>query len=198
MSEILKVFLKHEAGIRRHLMRFCSRASDIDDIVQEAFLRGFAAETRSAIKQPKAYLYQIAKNIALDKLRRNALVLMDSLEDSGDSSLILDEGQAMADEQLDGQRKLAMFAEAVAHLPPQCRKAFMMRHVEGFPYKQIATRMNISVSAVEKHVTVGLVKCDAYLRAHGYEPSEFGAAPMRSAQPLHGADERLADNDDWQ
>lgn len=196
MSEILKVFLKHEAGIRRHLMRFCTRASDIDDIVQETFLRGFAAETRSAIKQPKAYLYQIAKNIALDKLRRNSLVPMDSLEDSGGSSLILDEDQAMADEQLDGQRKLALFAEAVAHLPPQCRKAFMMRHVEGFPYKQIATRMNISVSAVEKHVTVGLVKCDAYLRDHGYEPSEFGAAPVRSTEPEKDADEKLADNDE--
>ena len=196
MSEILKAFLKNEAGIRRHLKRFCPRASDLDDIVQETFLRGFAAETRRPIKEPKAYLYRIARNIALDKARRNSLVPMDSLEDSGGSSLILDENQAMADERLDGQRKLALFAEAVAHLPLQCRKAFLMRHVEGFPYKQIATRMNISVSTVEKHVTVGLLKCDSYLRSHGYEPSEFGSVVKSMPEEAPDASKMTVNKDE--
>lgn len=173
MSEILRIFISNEGGLRRHLRRYCARVEDIDDVLQETFLRGFAADLRSEIQQPKAYLYQIARNIALDRLRRNAVAPMESLEDLGGSSIILDDKQVLADDWLDGRQKLSLFAKAVAQLPAQCRKAFMMRHAEGLPYKQIATRMNISVSAVEKHVTLGLVKCDAYLRAHGYEPGEF-------------------------
>ncbi|MGE0409631.1 MAG: RNA polymerase sigma factor [Amphiplicatus sp.] len=176
MSNILDAFLKNKAAIRRRLGRFCASADDIDDILHEAFLRGFAAETKATISEPKAYLFQIARNIALDRLRKNALAPIESLEDSGGSSLILDEEQVSADEWLEGRQKLMLFTEAVAHLPPQCRKAFLMRHIEGCSYRQIANRMDISVSAVEKHVTSGLVKCDAYLRSHGYKPSDFGAA----------------------
>lgn len=176
MSDILRAFLDNEAAIRRYLSRFSASAQDIDDIVQEAFLRGFAAETRSEISEPKAYLFQIARNIVFEKYRNMKRAPVDHLEDSGGPDLILDEDQVMADEWLDGRRKLAMFAKAVAHLPPQCRKAFLMRRVDGLRYKQIANRMNISVSAVEKHVAVGIVKCNEYLRAHGYHPSEFGGA----------------------
>lgn len=175
MPDILEIFQKNEQAIRRHIHRFCRSADDIDEILQETFLRGFAASTRGAIKEPKAYLFQIAQNIALDRLRKKALVPVDSLEDSGGSSIILDEDQATADAQLDGRRKLTLFAKAVALLPPQCRRAFLLRYMNDYSYKEIANRMNISVSAVEKHVTVGLVKCEQFLRSHGYDPMEFGA-----------------------
>jgi RNA polymerase sigma-70 factor (ECF subfamily) len=179
MPEILDIFLKNEQAIRRHIMRLCRSAADTDEILQETFLRGFAAETKGVVKEPKAYLFQIAKNIALDKLRKNASVPIGSLEDSGGSSLLLDEEQAAADALLDGRRKLALFAKAVAQLPQQCRKAFLLRHVHECSYKQIASRMNISVSAVEKHVTIALMKCDQFLRANGYEPSEFGGKQLQ-------------------
>ncbi len=174
MPDVLEIFLKNEQAIRRHIMRLCRSAADTDEILQETFLRGFAAETKGSISEPKAYLFQIAKNIALDKLRKKASLPIDSLEDSGGSSLLLDEDQAAADTMLDGRRKLALFAKAVAQLPPQCRKAFLLRHVNDYSYKQIASRMNISVSAVEKHVTIALVKCDQFLRANGYDAAEFG------------------------
>ena len=179
MSAILKAFLENEGAIRRFLAGYTKSAEDIEDFTQETFLRGFAAEMRRDIKEPKAYLFQIAKRVALEKFRKSKRAPMDLLEDSGGPDLILDEGQAMADEWLDGRRKLALFARAVAHLPPQCRKAFLMRRVDGLQYKQIANRMNITVSAVEKHVATGTLKCHEFLRAHGYQRSEFGAVDKR-------------------
>lgn len=175
MSAILKAFLKNEGAIRRFLARYTKSADEIEDFTQETFLRGFAAERRHDIKEPKAYLFQIAKRVVFERYRRDKRAPMVLLEDSGGSDFILDEDQAMADEWLDGRRKLALFAKAVAHLPPQCRKAFLMRRIDGLQYKQIANRMNVTVSAVEKHVAAGMLKCNAFLRAHGYHPSEFGA-----------------------
>lgn len=180
MSRILGVFLKNEKALRRYLSRFCASAQDVDDLIQETFLHGFAAELKSDIREPKAFLFRIAKNLVLMDRRKKRHQPAGFLDDSGSADRILDEideTQVAADAWLDGRRKLALFAQAVAHLPPQCRKAFLLRRIEGLQYKHIANRMNISVSAVEKHVTTGLLKCNAYLRSHGYDPSEFGATP---------------------
>lgn len=181
MSEILTAFLRNEAAIRRFLARYKVNAAVIDDMLQETFLRGFAAELKSEIKEPKAYLFQIAKSLMLENVRRNTRAPTQPLEDSGGSDLLLDEDQAAADEWLEGRRKLALFVRAVAELPPQCRKAFLMRRIDGLQYKQIANRMSISVSAVEKHVTTALLKCNAYLRDHGYDPREMADARRASA-----------------
>ncbi len=182
MSRILKIFLENEAAIRRFIGRYSANAQDIEDFTQETFLKGFAAEMRTEIRDPKAFLFKIAKHTALAEFRKNKRAPTDRLEDFGGAELILDEGQSTAIDDLDGRRKLAVFARAVAHLPPKCRKAFLMRRVDGLPYKQIAIRMNISVSAVEKHVTTGLLKCHAYFKERGFELSEFGAAAAKPNQ----------------
>ncbi|PCI64626.1 MAG: RNA polymerase subunit sigma-24 [Kordiimonadales bacterium] len=184
MSEILKAFMRNEQAIRRYIARYRSDVQDVEDFTQETFLRGFAAETKGDIREPKAFLFKIAKNIALLDIRKKKRGPTDFIEDSGGSELLVDEEQLTADAWLDGRRKLVLLSKAAASLPPKCRKAFLMRRVEGLQYKQIANRMNISVSAVEKHVMVGLLKCNSYLREHGYDAAEFGGAPVnRNQQP---------------
>ena len=174
MSKILEAFLKNQTAIKRLLARYSLGKQDIEDLTQEVFIKGFAAETKTEIQDPKAFLFRIARNAAVTHLRKRKRSSIDALEEMGGSDVVLDEGQANSEEQLDGRRKILLFAEAVAHLPPQCRKAFLMRRVEGLAFKQIAVRMDISVSSAEKHVKNGLLKCSAYLRARGYEPSEIG------------------------
>jgi len=183
MSDILKAFLENEAAIKRFLKRYCSVSQTVEDYAQETFLKGFAAETRTTIAEPKAFLFKIAKNVALAESRKNSRSANGHLQEVEDVSQILDEEQSTQDEWLDGRKKLIQFSKAVAHLTPQCRRAFLMRRIDGLQYKQIANRMGISVSAVEKHVANGLLKCNRHLRAKGYEPSEFGAA-LKVAQKL--------------
>lgn len=190
MSDILKAFLENEAAIQRYLARCRVSEQTIEDFAQETFLRGFAAEMRGEIREPKAYLFQIAKSLVLESLRRSKRAPVQALEDSGGPELILDEDQAAAEEWLEARRKLALFVRAVAELPDQCRKAFLMRRVEGLQYKQIANRMHISVSAVEKHVTAGLLKCNAYLREHGYDVSGRARSSECSSSETPGIDGR--------
>lgn len=187
MSEILKAFLRNEAAILRYLNRFRVGATAAQDLLQETFLRGFAAELKTDIQEPKAYLFQIANKLVLESARRDSRSPTLALEDCGGADVLLDEDQAGAEEWLEGRRKLALFVRAVAELPPQCRKAFLMRRIDGLQYKQIANRMSISVSAVEKHVMTGLLKCNAYLREHGYDPREFAATDDTRPQPKTAA-----------
>jgi RNA polymerase sigma-70 factor (ECF subfamily) len=67
-----------------------------------------------------------------------------------------------------------MLARAIAALPPQCAKVFILRKMQGLSQKEIAARLNISVRTVENHVALGLVRCKAYMRAHGGASDQAG------------------------
>lgn len=160
-------FLTHQLSLKRFLRRFFSRTQDIEDIAQETYLRAFDAERcGELVRSPKAFLFRIAKNAALNELVRKSRLLTDYIEDSAAQDV--SDKAASAEEQVMGKEKLAMFCRAVASLPAQCRKAFLMRKVYGMSHKDIAEQLGISISTVEKHVASGLLRCSTYLREGGY------------------------------
>jgi len=174
MSGVLENFLRHEKALKKYLRRFFSRRQDIDDIAQEAFIKAFATELRTEVRHPKSLLFRAAKHAALSELAKKANTTTDYLEDIGESPVLIDKDGVPSDEIIDGRFKLSVFSEAVAKLPPTCRKVFILRKFEGLTTKEIAARMNISVSAVEKHIGTGLMKTSRFMEEAGYDPSEFG------------------------
>jgi RNA polymerase sigma-70 factor (ECF subfamily) len=161
------VFLEHQSSLKRFIARFFSRPQDVEDVVQEAYLRAFGAvKSGEDVRSPKAFLFRIAKNVALNELATKSRRLTDYIEDSTAQDVI-DKGSS-AEDQVMGQEKLAMFCGAVASLPEQSRRAFLMRKVYGLSHQEISERLGISISTVEKHVASGLLRCSAYLREGGY------------------------------
>lgn len=181
MSDIYRAFLEHQTAIRRVIARYCAQPEDIEDLAQHTFLRGFAAETKAKIREPKAFLLRIARNLALSEIKRHGRRFTDSIEDCEVSEVLKDERQATAEDRLDATRKLAALSMAVAQLPPECRDVLLMRKVGRLRFKQIATRLNVSVSTVEKRVAKAMVLCAAALRQEGYDPTEFGGRFMKNA-----------------
>jgi len=175
MSKILHAFQQHEKSIKRIFARYCRRSEDIDDYAQETFIKAFAAETKTDIQNPKAFLFRVAKNLALSELKRKVNANTDHLEDSGGAEVLIDERQVSIENQIDGQRKLAVASKVIASLPEYHRQALLMRKMEKLKFKQIATRLNVSLSTVEKRVATALVLCNTRLREEGYDPAEFGS-----------------------
>lgn len=182
MSLILKSFLQNEKALKKYLTRFFSRAQDIDDAAQETFLKAFASEAKTEIRAPKSFLFKVAKHTALNEIAKKANNTTDFIEDSASSHVLEDEGQVSAEQELDSKQKLIVFSKAVASLPPNCRRVFLLRKMDGLKVKEIARKLDISVSGVEKHIATGLVKCSQYFREQGYDPSEFGeiATPRKA------------------
>jgi len=170
MSRILEVYKGHKAALKQYLRRFVARAEDIEDIAQEAFLRAYAAESIREIQSPKAFLFKVAKNVALNERARRSNASTVPLEDFGETDVLYDTGQVTVEDQVEGRERLQMFARAVAELPPQCARVFLMRKVYGLSCKEIALRLEISESTVEKHAALGLLRCSNYMRANGYVP----------------------------
>lgn len=143
--------------LKAFISRLIRKPQDIDDIAQETFVRAFLAEQKGAIQHPKAYLYRIARNLTFEILSKKSNKLTSYIEDSSDYSL-LDSG-----EDIEGivivREKLDRVKVAIAEMPPQCQRVFIMHKVYGFKYKEISQQLGISVSTVEKHIMTGLKKC---------------------------------------
>ena len=183
MSKIYKAFIENERALRHVFARYFRRPEDIEDMVQETFLKVFSAHMKEEIQEPRRFMLRVAKNLALSEIKKKAHTTTDWVEDSGGSEVYPDEGQLSAEDVLDGRQKFLVFMRAAAQLSAEQREALVMRKVENLPFKEIAVRLNVSLSTVEKRVAVALVKCAAYLQAEGYDPMEFGG-------PLPAADAR--------
>ena len=163
-TAVTSAFLLHRKFLYKFLTRFFHDEQDIEDVTQETFLRAYAAEQKKAtgIEQPKAYLFRIAKNIALTRLTRKSNQITSFIEDLSDSAVLYSETNA-ADE-AEAQETLGIYCEAVASLPEKCRQVFLLRKVHGLSHKEIAEHMSLSVSSVEKYLRTGVLTCAEYLR----------------------------------
>jgi RNA polymerase sigma-70 factor (ECF subfamily) len=181
MSTILETYLENEAALKRFLRRFIKSREGADDLAQEAFLRAFAAESQRLIVSPKAFLFKVARNLALNELARQSSATTEPLGDFEGQEVLPDSSQVAVDVAVDDRERIRVLARAIAALPPQCAKVFILRKMQGLSQKEIAARLDISVRTVENHVALGLVRCKAYMRAHGCEPDQgIGSAPERA------------------
>lgn len=171
-SHIFDVFLENEIKIKRFLRRYFSNTHDIDDISQETILRALHAEKNREIREPRAFLFGVAKNIARKSLEKKSKSLIEFIEDFGEKEYLSNEPSV--DECLEGERKMLVFWEAVSGLPAQCQKVFVLKKVHGYSHKDIAKILEISISTVEKHAAMGLKRCSEYMELHqaGMSPQD--------------------------
>ena len=158
LSGIYETFRSSESGLKRYLRRFFYREEDIDDMAQETFLKAYKYTQGRKIDFPKAYLYQVAKSVALRELTKTSRQLTDYMEEACEDE---PETQASLEEEVIAGQAVTAFCSAIAELPPQCRKVFLMRKYQAMSQRQIAEELNISISAVEQHITIGIKRCKA-------------------------------------
>ncbi len=154
----------HEAMLRAWLASQFSNVRDVDDIVQEAFMRVLRASEEASLRSPKAYLFAVARNLALMRLRHQQVAQVESLAEI-DCSRILDEGvdvpQAVARAQ-----ELEMLTDAIQSLPTRCRQVLTLRKIYGLSQKETAAELGIAEHTVEIQSALGLKKIGQYFKKH--------------------------------
>ncbi|BBE33998.1 RNA polymerase sigma factor [Sphingosinicella microcystinivorans] len=179
MSSLLNTFIECEMTLRRVVSRYRRRADDVDDLVQEVFLRTFVASEKQDIGNLKAFLIRVAKNLAISEATKKNNSATEFFEDSNGYETLIDERHGTVEEQVDGRQKLFILSQAIASLQPELRQALWMCKVDKLKFKQIAEKLGVSVSTVEKRVAAALIACNAYLRNQGYDPAEFSGGALR-------------------
>ena len=162
------VFLAYQETsgfLRKYLRRFYSNRQDIEDAMQEGFLKSFEIEKKQKIDNPSAYLFMTVKNFACRDLKKRSKIKTNGIEEIELSNLTID--RKAVEKSLEVRQSLSLFCQAADTLPEQCRKAFLLRKIYGFSQKEIAGMMDISVSTVEKHLAKGLARSMDYMEKQG-------------------------------
>ncbi len=165
-----------KAGLTKYLMRFLVRRQDIEDIVQETFLRAYESERRQPIDFPKSFLFTVAKNLALSQIDKKATRLMSYVGDLQDLDVT---DRHCVEDDVDAQQKLAVLMKVVAALPPQCQRVVVMKKMLGFSHDEIGGRLGISVRTVEKHLAKALQRCQDSREAEPVEARPVSRRPCR-------------------
>lgn len=161
LSGVTRAFVKNNGSIKNFLSRFLTQRQDIEDVAQEAYLRAYVAEQSRGIDQPEAYLFRSARNLALTKLTQKSRQMTDLIDDLGPAVVL--RGEAPLEEEVEAEESLGLHCEAVAHLPEKCKQVYILRKVYGLTHKEIAERMSLSVSSVEKYMQKGVLACRVYV-----------------------------------
>jgi RNA polymerase sigma factor (sigma-70 family) len=155
-----KLFHEHRNTIIKMLIPMVGCYHTAEDLSQEAYLKVSGALNQYPIEFPRSFLYQTAKNLALDHLRkekfRNQYVERE-IDETQTSAVISPNLSPENSLQIDQQVKI--LHKILASQPQQRREMLVLNKVHGWKYDEIAKYMNLSRSAVEKNIRISIAQC---------------------------------------
>ncbi len=143
--------------LMRYFERHLRESADVEDMVQEVFMRLLRRRDLVAINRQEGYLFETAASVMRDRARRRAVRHAQSHE-RYEESVHAVEDVSLERVSMDTEA-LQMLARALQELPERTRMVFVLHRMEELRQSEIARRLGISVSAVEKH----MIKAMAYL-----------------------------------
>jgi len=137
-------------SLSRYFRRRIGNSVEADDMVQEVFVRLLKRGSISSVENVHAYVFETASNVLKDRLRN----LRSRLSDAHDVFESEQHGGVdfSPEDVLLERERLAQAIDILSKLPERTRTIFVLRRLDGMRYRDISTRLGISVSAVEKHM----------------------------------------------
>ncbi len=158
-----KLFQMYYSPIYQFLYRFTFNEEAAKDLTQDTFIKFWLSrQDINSSQYPKAYLYKIAKNLALNYNSRT--VKHDSLTSYTDGKL-----QNGNHEQYSAYEKRALLEDleqAITRLPEKCRLVFILSRYDGMKYQAISEVLEISLQTVKNHMSKALSLLRQMLSAH--------------------------------
>ncbi|MDB9952229.1 sigma-70 family RNA polymerase sigma factor [Porticoccaceae bacterium] len=164
-SEMTRIYSEMRTSLMRFAYRYFKTPQEIEDVVQEAFVKVIEAKQSRTIEYPKSYMFQTVKNLSLNKISKSDYRLTDALEDqvgAGMHESVLQVTSSMED-QFESRQRFELFCRAVRELPVKCQRVYIMRRVYGYTQKEIAEQLGISVKTVEAHLTKAITRCTDFM-----------------------------------
>ncbi|AKM07006.1 RNA polymerase sigma factor [Pelagerythrobacter marensis] len=145
-----ELFRSYRLPLRAFFARRLRSLEEVDDHVQEVFCRLYALDNSKRPENPQAYVFQVAANLLRDRARRSAtrdaFTRQHALENANKFE------ELSPERVLQGKQAVKALRAALGELPPRTRAIFLLHRFEGYKYREIARRLGISTSSVEKHM----------------------------------------------
>jgi RNA polymerase sigma factor (sigma-70 family) len=149
------LFLRHAQDLRRFLSRHLKNASDVDDCLQDTFIRIWHQETRGKLREDaRGYLFTTALNLARNKRRSDRARQSDKHVELSENGEILCSREEESD--FYWKEALRLVDAELKNLRPSTRMVFLMHYAEHLAFDQIATQLGISKRTVEREIVRAL------------------------------------------
>lgn len=147
------IFTRYYPRVKQFVHGFCGDEYEAENIAQDIFMKLWIQRDKiPAIETLDAYVYMMAKNAALNALKRmvrEQRSMAESLEVADNANI---------EESLYGKELMEIIHRHIDQMPEQRRRVFTMSRIEGLRNEEIAQRLNISKRTVETHISVALAE----------------------------------------
>ena len=137
-----------------YVQRMVGDKDNAKDVVQEAYSRVIHVDNKTTISNKRAYLYKMVRNIVIDDVRKNKNIAKIAYEEEQFVIPINEQPDELTVE--NNTQKVLM--SIVQNLHTRSKQAFIFHILEGYSRKEIALKMGINISTVDKHITHATLK----------------------------------------
>jgi len=183
--------LPHEPALRAWLMRRQVAGLDVDDIVQETYARLSMTEKVDHIREPRVYMFQTARSVIVTYIRHSRVISIQSVGQS--VSFDIADDVPDPETQASDRDELRRLAEAIAFLPEKIRDVILLRRIEGLSQRQVAERLGLSESTVEKHMSNGFRRLGEAFRRGGKPGRSASSQNIATSQEHHDQRDKPGD-----
>jgi RNA polymerase sigma-70 factor (ECF subfamily) len=138
------------------------KSDDVEDIVQDTFIKSYEAGLKQEIKFERTYMLKTARNLALNHIGKASERKNQSLDDM--QNLPSNLTSKSLETEVESKERFLHFCRATDTLSVEVKRVFLFKKVYGMSQKDIADHIGLSESTVEKHVAKGLLQCSLYLQ----------------------------------
>ena len=160
---------KYRNALIRHVQRMVRQQGEVDDLVQECFIKAFSAlNSYSTDYAFSTWLYKIATNHTIDFLRKKKLSTM-SIDrpiqtKDGEVEYELPDVSYRPDRHIVEDERRELIQEAISQLPQKYNRVIVMRHQQEKSYEEIARELNLPLGTVKEHIFRARALLYKYLR----------------------------------
>lgn len=157
----------HDSQLKSYLRGSFPSVREVDDVVQESYLRVCRARMLQPIDSAKSFLFTVARNVALKMLRKKSNAPF--VASAAGAELVIDEETPSGADAACVQERIGLLADAVMTLPACCREIVILHKLQGLPQKEVAARLGLSERTVERQVRIGVKRCLRFFKQRGFE-----------------------------
>ncbi|GIV58899.1 MAG: RNA polymerase sigma24 factor [Rhodothermaceae bacterium] len=160
---------KYRGALHRHIQRMVRSAAEVDDLVQECFIKAFSALGSYSTEYAfSTWLYKIATNHTIDYLRKKKLPTF-SIDrplqtKDGELEYELPDTTYRPDRHIVEDQRRELIQEAIDALPPKYHRVIVMRHQQEKSYEEIARELDLPLGTVKAHIFRARALLYKYLR----------------------------------
>lgn len=155
LNSLERDFAPHVPELRSWLGGQLRNGSDIDDVIQDIWVRLCGRDpSQPSIENVRSYMFQTARSVLADRHRRASVRMVDRHLELTEFDHPVEE--VTPERVIMGKQQIVTVSQRIAMLPERTRDIFLLNRFDQMSYRDIARAMNLSVSAVEKHMMKAL------------------------------------------